>query len=128
MDFCGEARIFKEHLALVERADAFWRLYHAGRFERALQLAASTVNGQGRACGFVRGGNRRCGPVAKATVLAARFSRAWRHALPPFSRRAFSRARASALRFLRRDRPSLRRGKPTLKSPDSCRKLVSHLW
>jgi len=46
MDFCGEARIFKEHLALVERADAFRRLHHAGRFESALQLAASTVNGQ----------------------------------------------------------------------------------
>ena len=30
-------RIFKEHSALVERADAFRRLYHAGRFERALQ-------------------------------------------------------------------------------------------
>ena len=37
MDFCAEARIFKEHLALVERADAFWRRYYAGRFERAFQ-------------------------------------------------------------------------------------------
>jgi len=26
MDFCGEARVFKEHLALVERADAFRHL------------------------------------------------------------------------------------------------------